>query len=499
MKLSFFSTTRFWQYAIAFSFFVLAVYVSLQQSVWLDEGLTILFSHYSIPQIMQLAQGDLHPPLYNLFLHALVAPWGSPIFMYRAWSIIFYVLSSFLFAAVVKKKFSSPVLNKKSYLVGFVLFLSSPFALYYATEVRSYMAVVLIALVRFWYFDELSASESSFSTKKFQKIGYTLSSVVALYLFYPFIFSLIAEACYLFFIQRKKILSFLTPWTVIILAYLPWIGAVLLHRLAEKPGHFLAIPWWQIPAIVFVGFTGGRVAITDLNHLHHYWPTILNAGLYFAVLFSAVYYWFKQRKRDVWVEKVFFLFLGPFSISLFISVIRFPVFDPRYYAEIFPFFLLIVTSAVISLAEQKKRLQSIALFALMVAHISILLLFVCDPWYAREPWKYVVPELEAESRPNDAVVFIGYNQPPPTFSLYSRGRIDVVSTYPVGVLPEDYSVIAEYLKTALNGREYIWYSQFLEWQKDPEKKIRALIERDFVYRKTIGFFKVKFDLYERRK
>ena len=44
----------------------------------------------------------------------------------------------------------------------------------------------------------------------------------------------------------------------------------------------------------------------------------------------------------------------------------------------------------------------------------------------------------------------------------------------------------------------VWFSQFLESQRDSTGKVRKHIESKYKYVKTIGFFKVKFDLYEKK-
>jgi hypothetical protein len=110
-----------------------------------------------------------------------------------------------------------------------------------------------------------------------------------------------------------------------------------------------------------------------------------------------------------------------------------------------------------------------------------------------------VPEIESQIVPGDAIVFIGIDQPPPPYLLYMKKDVPIISTYTHDLKDfNDFDSIASYLRPTLQPYRRVWFSKFLEWQKDSGHRIRDVVDEQFDYVKTIGFFKVEFDLYERK-
>lgn len=467
---------------------VLVGLVSATQSVWLDESLSISFSLKSVGHIVHLsAVSDLHPPLYNVFLHFSGVLLGNHIWWYRFWSVLAFGFTAILLWWYFGKKGFE---RHKKVLYAF-LFLSSPFALYYASEARSYMLVVLVSLIQFISFDLLCAGER----RKILWWVYGIASLIGVYLFYPLVFSLIAHFVYILWKKRKLFWKFFVPWSIVTLLYLPWIIKVLFARIAEAPGHFLAIPWWQIPAIIFVGFSGGRVAITDVHHLHWFWPTIVVSVAY-LLAFLGIWRAFSQHKESI--IRLGVVFAVPILIGLGISAIRFSVFDPRYYAEVFILFLLLLIYSLDSL-WQKPSLRTWGVVGiLLIANALIGGLYLFSPDFGREQWKEAVGTLESQLQPGDVEVFIGYDQPPPAYTFYQTKDVPIISTYTKEVPEGDWGKAVDRLSEKIHGAQRVWFSEFLEWQKDPQHILRNVIEEDFRYVKTIGRFKVQFDLYERK-
>lgn len=484
----------FYFYIFSFLFFCLIIYINFNQSIWLDEGLSKEFSEHNIKWIINLtATSDLHPPVYYILIHSISKITDSRIEVYRLLSSVFYFFTAYiLFYYLLSKNF----FEKKFSIFSAIFFLTSPFAVYYASEIRSYMLVILIGLFRFILFDRIC---EQISRNRKYLFGYTASSIFAIYLFYPFLFSLAAEFLYIIFFKRKYFKIFFIPWIIIFISYIPWVYLVILKRITETPGHFLTVPWWQIPIVLFIGFSGGRLAITDINHLHQYWPTVL-VSLVYLINLSGFYWWKKNKQMIGFLGRILWMLTITILFCLAVSYFRFSIFDPRYYAQIFPLFIMLIICVNYYIFIEKPQLWKWITGCLITINILFLILYTFNPWYAREPWKKVVTELESELKENDAIVFIGFNQPPPTYTAYQKKSIEIVSTYKDGLKDiADFSSIENHLQKSLQDNDRIWYSQFLEWQKDPNHKIRKMIEKKYIYKKTIGFFKVQFDLYERKK
>lgn len=486
----------FKKYAVVIAFImsaVLVVYASLTQSIWLDEGLTMQFASESVGEnIYRSMTTDLHPPLYYLFLKVF-SVLGEPkilILIYRAVSLAWFLLAAYCLYRYARGW------KDGTGRVAAVLFLFSPFALHYASEIRSVMFVICLSMIQFAAFDTLCAG----NREKKWIVAYVASSIIGLYAFYPIGFLLVAEYAYIAWFKRTLLKQFFLMGSTMVLAYLPWMFAALIQRIGETPGHFLSIPWWQIPAVMFLGFSGGRVPITDVNHIHAYWPTAL-IGIGAALNFAGLWFVLRNRMASATesIRRILFVFLVVVALCLGISIFAMSIFDPRYYAQIFPLFILLSATAFVSWRVYAPRFARVVLLSLIISYVAAIALYLFNPLYGREHWAEVVLQVEAELMPGDAVVFIGRSVPPPPYTVYQTKETDLVGTYPDDLNnTDDYARIEAHLSSQLADNPRIWYSQFLAWQKDPEGRIRSIIEQEYEYKKTVGFFKVMFDLYEQK-
>lgn len=465
--------------------------VSLTQSIWLDEGLSIAFSRASVRELVAMAAStDLHPPLYNILMRGMHLAFGGSILVYRFLPMVFYTLFVWVIYRYFARRSGARFATAVAALAAF-----SPYAVHYATEARSYMMVVALSFFHYLVFERLVEGGGV----KRDVFLYGTLSIIGAYLFYPFLFVLAAQFLYVVLFRRSSFRSFVIPWAIGLIAYAPWAYAVILARIGESPAHFLSVPWWQIPAIVFVGFSGGRVAITDLHHIHAYWPTVIAVLPVLLIILFGVRGAFASSRRSEAV-RLASIFLFTLFICLIVSYAKFSIFDPRYYAELFPIFVLFLALCFGYLHSSRPR-AAIALFLTLIAsNAFIFFLYASHPSYGREPWKQAVASLESELTSGDAIIFLGQDQPPPPYAFYQRIPAHIVSSYGDKgdyISPDDQDAVTTHISNEISGVRRIWYSQFLAWQKDPAGDIERAVTQDFHKVKTIGGFKVLFDLYER--
>ena len=465
--------------------------VSLTQSIWLDEGLSIAFSRASVRELVAMAAStDLHPPLYNILMRGMYLAFGGGIFVYRFLPMAFYALfvwGVYQYALCRRgARFAS--------VVGAIAAFS-PYAVHYASEARSYMMVVALSFFHYALFECIIEGKPA----KRDIALYGILSIVGAYLFYPFLFFLVAQFLHVVLFRRPALRSFAIPWAIGLLAYAPWAYAVILARIGESPSHLLPVPWWQIPAIVFAGFAGGRVAITNLHHIHAYWPTaIAILPVLLIILFGARGAFASSRRSEA--IRLASVFLFTLLICFVVSYAKFSIFDPRYYAELFPIFVLFLALCFGSFHSSRPRAATVLFIALIASNAFIFYLYAFHPSYGREPWKQAVATLESELQSGDAIVFLGQDQPPPPYVFYQAQPAHIVSSYGDNgdyISPDDQGAVTAHISNEISGVRRIWYSQFLAWQKDPAGDIERAVTRDFHKVKTIGGFKVLFDLYER--
>ncbi len=121
--------------------YVLAMIFSIGQSIWFDEGYSILLAKSSWGDLFALTAVDAHPPLY----YALLKVWGSVFgfgeFALRSLSAV--LLSGAIIAglALLRRMFGAKV---ALYALPFIIF--APFLIRYGYEVRMYSLALLIGV-----------------------------------------------------------------------------------------------------------------------------------------------------------------------------------------------------------------------------------------------------------------------------------------------------------------------------------------------------------------
>jgi len=459
---------------------ITVVYATITQSVWYDESLSLMFSNWSIKDSFHLTStSDLQQPLYYIFIHFF----GETIYGARAWSLIFYILSGiFLWKFLIRNEILS---NKNTFLIG--LFFLSPFMIFYASEIRPYMLLVFVTIGNLYFFEKLLSSDSLKKDEVKTILLFSLFSIFGAYTFYLFVLLLIGEFLYVLIFNRNKLFVFFISGMIIVIAYMPWIIVGIVNRLNENPSHFLKIPWWQIPIIILIGFGGGRVTITDVNHLKEYWPTVIVASVYSLAIISSIKYIFSGEKAKSLIVRMFFIGGVPLVMSLIISALKFSIFDPRYYIYLFPVFIIVIIGGCNYLLNTSKKFGTLVFGLLLFSNIIVLSLYLFNPWHQREPWKYVVPKVEQEILAGDYMTFYD-GAILPAYQLYQKKQINFVSAFNS----------IEQIDKELVSANRVWFSEFLEWQRDPDHNLRSYLEQKYKYVKTIGFFKVKFNLYEKK-
>ncbi|WP_322779483.1 glycosyltransferase family 39 protein [Frankia sp. Cas4] len=130
---------------IIFALVVTAVAVrfSARQALWLDEAQSVAIARLPLTgpgtTLFDGLRQDGSPPLYYLLLHGWIELFGVGTFAVRTLSAL-----TNLAAAGPLYLLARRVVGERAARVAVVLYLTSPFALYFATETRMYSLVVLL-------------------------------------------------------------------------------------------------------------------------------------------------------------------------------------------------------------------------------------------------------------------------------------------------------------------------------------------------------------------
>ena len=113
------------------------------QALWLDEAQSVAIARLPLhgvgPTMWDGLLQDGSPPLYYLLLHGWIDIFGESTLAVRSMSALINILAAWpLYVLSVR------VVGARAAKVAVVLYLTSPFALYFATETRMYSLIVLL-------------------------------------------------------------------------------------------------------------------------------------------------------------------------------------------------------------------------------------------------------------------------------------------------------------------------------------------------------------------
>ncbi len=117
------------------------------QSLWNDEGTSVLLAGRSLSQITLSAAADIHPPLYYYLLHYWIALFGSGDAAARS-------LSALLGVGLVGLTFllGRRLLGRAAGLLAALWLAASPYQVYYSQEARMYMLLACLGTASLYLF-----------------------------------------------------------------------------------------------------------------------------------------------------------------------------------------------------------------------------------------------------------------------------------------------------------------------------------------------------------
>lgn len=151
--------------------FMAAMHIGLKQSIWFDEGYSIILAKRPVSELLHLTSVDAHPPLYYLALKGWATIFGWSEFALRSMSAVFAALSLGAMFMLIKKVF-----RPSSAVISLPFLIISPFLMRYSFEIRMYSMVMLICIL---------ATYVMVKAKESNKLGYWLlySGLVSLGLY----------------------------------------------------------------------------------------------------------------------------------------------------------------------------------------------------------------------------------------------------------------------------------------------------------------------------
>lgn len=249
---------------------MISMVIGLQQSIWFDEGYSIIVAQQPLGELIALTAVDAHPPLYYILLKAWMAVFGTSEFALRVSSVLCGGLSVIVLAFLLKDLFSKRI---AWIAIPFVVF--APFLIRYNYEIRMYAFVMLIGLIATWVMVQ------AWRTKQVKWwVIYGALVVIGMYTLYMSAVFWLAHLVWLLIMTKQakaKVFKqpywlayigaaiIFAPWVPTVLAQLsssalpPYMSTVTVYELTNILGLLMAYsagwqigPWLSVFLVIFI-------------------------------------------------------------------------------------------------------------------------------------------------------------------------------------------------------------------------------------------------------
>lgn len=380
MKEDIFSRSRLFVLIIFFVAFVIRL-ISLNQSLWLDEGVTArVVQEYNVLSIVRVfSPTDFHPPIYYLFMKMWTYLFGYSEIALRMPSVIFSLLTGWIIYRifiVYNPKYS------KEALWAAVFFLFNPLIIYYSQEARMYMMAVFL-LTTGWYCVEKNIKDKSIVSAFCAGLFFSLAFAS----FYGSIFFIATILICLFFQKKNRSLFIVLCGTLLVTVFL--LSPLLLTQFQNSRSALSRVANWKNvlgtvnvknALLIPLKFIIGRISF------YPKWLYWLSAGIGTVIVWFFVFLGGLQKKGYL------FLLLFPLVLGMVFS----------FFSPLLQYFRFLYVIPVMSiLLVYGTRNTKLVRIILLLLFIMCSLAYVIVSQFHREDWKSM-----AHSLPYAAAVYM---------------------------------------------------------------------------------------------
>src|SRR5919112_1302505 len=390
------------------------------QSLWNDELLSWDSANrgnlYQVIEGVLNVEQEVHPPGYFILLYFVEEYLGESEWVLRLPSAVAGVLSVLVIYLLGRRLYSP-----REGLIAALLMAVLQTPIYYSQEARTYSLLLLFSMLATYFWVGLVrdlAYKSRISV--YEALGYILSAAAASYLHYfgLYLIGLQGLGAALLFVRRIRALGYLVLiYSVILLAYLPWLVVVL-----SDPGEFgtamsIRMSWVKPPQ--------PKAVWEYLQFLFSSPVPLLNTGivlagavlaLYLFLLLKGLRAFFKARQEQrIWTSDLFLSpgillalwLIVPFAGVYVISLLWSPFLVDRALIISLPAAYLLAARAITQLPLRPN--VQIGLMIVAAGSLILHLLFSMDYYtkahkeQIREAMQFVVEN----DRPNSFIVACG--------------------------------------------------------------------------------------------
>ncbi len=440
---------------------VFALYMGTldRQSLWFDEGLSVVFASRPLPDLMHtLVYEDLHPPLYYLLLHYWMQVAGTSERAVRLPSALAAVLLVPLAFAVVREVWGHNRGTNGSWAVvgtaAAALVASSPFIAFYAQETRMYAIAAALALATTWAYLRATRTDSL-------RVWGVFSVLLAASLYTQYFSAFIVPAFWLYalLLDRRSFLRTALGTALAALLFAPWV----------RPAFLQLQRLWRVPDYWVTTRINPGVFLQAM--LNTFLPTAsTRLGLAIGIAVALLLVRLVQQRGIVLSERgrrgilVLLTCLIPLGLT-YAAVTIAPKFAARY-AIVSAGPLYICAALVLYAVLGRRFIPARALFVVLILAGGLVSLrsavaVVEGQEQGRDDVRGLAAYLSANAQPNDALLLV--ESAPYALQYYYQGHAPVYGLH-VG---QDFASAANLLNRILQDQPrrvwlVLWHYEFAD-------------------------------------
>jgi uncharacterized membrane protein len=399
---------------------LLRLYKLSFQSYWLDE--VLILKHILGGNFWSLLRTGLwgDPPLYEILMYFWVGFLGSAEASTRFFSSLFGIFSLPLMYLLTKKLFDHRVAVSSTFLLTF-----SAYHISYSQEARMYVFAWFFVLASTLFFIELIMKGG-----KLNWAMYVITSILAFYAHYSFLFILLVHNIFIVVFQRRYTIRLKSWWAsqaAIIILCLPWICfSVVPHVLLR--GFLMKMEFQWIPPTTykdilntFAFFILGQEWMV-LGYTTTY-ESLYKVSLFIAGLsiLSNVWFIIKSRTSSFQKQTVFFTLLWcllPIVLLYICSICLWPCYVVKYVGVSYLALYILIAYTINRIYP--LFLKTAVLMFFVIVNIYILTYYYDFP--VKEQWKDSAQQIYAAKTSHDAIIVSSDLYGVDAFTYYYSGN-----------------------------------------------------------------------------
>lgn len=426
------------------------------QSLWLDEAISVVVAKQSLSFAAHHAAADVHPPLYYILLHGWVSL-GDQEFLIRFPSLFFDVMSVPLIYIL-----GSLLFDRKTGTLASSLLAVSPLHVRYSQEGRMYTLLGLCALI------------SILSTLRFLGtrhgkwlIANLVFSTLAIYTHYQAAFIILFNNLIVIptaLRDRRFMVKWLLSQASVVVAFSPWLST-LWNQISR--GGRVWIPFQPRGDVLLSTWAAQFVGEWLLPHQMGMWNAVMLAALSILALLLLSSTARGRQSSAILSAWILTGVLMPFVVS-----VRLNVFGPKYLMGVSFAGYLLLAGGLWALGKRWPAWALLLIIGCGLPSLVALANYYWTPFYQRENWRDAITYIEQQTTPDDVVAFEFYGPMDPWIH-YSRGHVPAVGLVHIEATSGE---IERSVTNLVSQYGRIWLFEYLAGLYDPQGLVVSSLE-----------------------